>query len=84
MFIVGITLFPTIVNVTKRGTKSILLEILEGRCLGAWREIREGWWRCDSLQQRGRNLSSNPTDKTIESLNTLSGWIHAWKQKHFL
>lgn len=37
MFIVGITLFPTIVKVTKRGTKSILLEILEGRCLGAWR-----------------------------------------------
>jgi len=47
-------------------------------------EMREGWWRCDSLQQRGRNLSSRPPDKTIESFNTLSGWIHAWKLKHFL
>lgn len=78
------TLFPTVVKVFEKEEQNQFS--LKFWKVDAWErggEMREGW-RCDSLQQRGRNISSKPTDKTIESLNTLSGWVHAWKLKHFL
>lgn len=74
MFINGITVhcFPLLLRFRKRVTKSILLEILEGRCLGVW---RGKWGRAGDVIACSREGEISPPSPLTRLSSLLIPWM---------